>query len=40
MFVKTTITEYIREVLFRVRWLAMSDRQRYAYLWNRTKETL
>jgi hypothetical protein len=40
MFVKTVIAEYIREMLFRVRWLAMSDRQRYAYLWNRTKETL
>jgi hypothetical protein len=38
--VKTVIIEYIREVLFRVRWLAMSDRQRYALLWERTKKTL
>jgi len=37
---KTAITEGIREILFWIRWLVMSDRQRYAYLWNRTKETL
>jgi len=40
IFVRAAITEGIREILFRVRWLVMSDRQRYAYLWNRTKETL
>ena len=40
MFVKTTIAGYVREILFRVRWLTMSDRQKYAYLWNRTKEIL
>lgn len=37
---RTAISEYIREILFRIRWLVMSDRQRYAYLWEWTKETL
>jgi hypothetical protein len=37
---KTIINGYIREVLFRIRWLVMSDRQRYALLWERTKKTL
>jgi len=25
----------VKKILFRVRWLAMSPRQRYAYLWAR-----
>jgi hypothetical protein len=40
ILLRIAIAEYIREILFRIRWLAMSDRQRYSYLWNRTKETL
>ena len=40
MFVMKVIAGCIREFLFRVRWLTMSDRQRYAYLWSRTKEIL
>ncbi len=32
------IFDYIEKILFRVRWLIMSDRKRYAYLWNRTQE--
>jgi hypothetical protein len=35
---RTAIAEYVREALFRIRWLTMSERQRYAYLWSRTKE--
>jgi len=38
--VRTTIAEYVREILFRIRWLTMSDRQRYALLWERTKKSL
>ena len=34
------IMNYIKQILFRVRWLVWSDRQRYAYLWNRTQETV
>jgi hypothetical protein len=37
---KAIINGYIRELLFRIRWLAMSDRQRYALLWERTKKSL
>jgi len=33
----TGVVNYIRKVLFRVRWLTMSDRERYTYLWNRTR---
>ncbi len=29
-----------QKILFRVRWLGMSERSRYAYLWARTKENL
>jgi hypothetical protein len=29
-----------KKVMFRVKWLAMSERGRYAYLWARTRETL
>jgi hypothetical protein len=31
---------YISKVIFRVRWLTMSDRDRYAYLWDRTQNSL
>jgi hypothetical protein len=31
---------FTRKVLFRVRWLAMSERGRYAYLWARTRENM
>ena len=40
IFVKTVIAEHVRGILFKIRWLTMSDRKRYAYLWNRTKEVL
>jgi hypothetical protein len=36
----TVIADYIRKLLFRLRWLIMSDQARYAYLWNRTRSTL
>ncbi len=29
-----------QKILFRVRWLAMSERSRYAYLWAGTRENL
>ena len=28
----------IRKVAFRMKWLTMSERSRYAYLWARTQE--
>jgi hypothetical protein len=28
---------YLRRLWFHLRWLTMSDRDRYTYLWNRTK---
>ena len=31
------INNYIKKFLFRIRWLTMSQRERYAYLLNRTK---
>ena len=31
------IVNYIKKILFQMRWLIMSDRERYAYLWNRTR---
>ena len=34
------IADYFRRLLFRLRWLIMSDRERYAYLWNRTRSIL
>ena len=34
MFVKKAIAGYVREILFRLKWLTMSERQRYAYLWS------
>ncbi len=33
------MSELWRRLSFRLRWLTMSDRQRYAYLWLRTEET-
>ena len=35
-----TTSNYIKRALFRIRWLAMSDRERYAYLWEQTRESL
>jgi len=34
------IVYYLKKILFRLRWLIMSDRDRYAYLWNRTRGSL
>ena len=31
--------ELIRQVFFQFRWLFMSPRRRYAYLWQRTKNS-
>jgi hypothetical protein len=28
----------IRRIIFRIRWLFMSEKNRYSYLWARTKE--
>lgn len=30
----------VRKFLFRLKWLVMSERDRYAYLWERTRESL
>ena len=30
----------VRRTLFRIRWLTMSDKARYAYLWKQTRESL
>jgi hypothetical protein len=35
----TVIADYIKRLLFRLRWLIMSDRERYVFLWNRTRST-
>ena len=35
-----TFFDRIGTALFRVRWLVMSDRERYAFLWNRTRRVL
>ena len=34
------IINRIKKILFRIRWLTMSDRDRYAYLWSRTRNSL
>jgi len=36
---KTEIGNYMDRLIFRLRWLIMSDRERYAYLWNRTRRS-
>ena len=33
------VVNYMRKIWFRIRWFTMSDRERYAYLWNRTKSS-
>ena len=30
----------IKKILLQVRWFTMSNRDRYAYLWNRTRDSL
>jgi hypothetical protein len=35
-----TIMSYANRILFRIRWITLSDRERYAYLWNRTRNSL
>jgi len=37
---KVRIVNYINQLRFRIRWLIMSDRERYAYLWQVTKSNL
>jgi hypothetical protein len=34
------VTDYLKRILFRVRWFFWSERERYAYLWNRTQHSL
>ena len=34
------MSELIRKLLFKLRWLIMSEQNRYAYLWSRTEEQL
>ncbi len=34
------IINYFHRILFRIRWIILSDRERYAYLWNRTRNSL
>jgi hypothetical protein len=31
------IIDYLKRIIFRIRWYTLSDRERYSYLWNRTK---
>ena len=37
---KVRIVNYINQLRFRLRWLTMSDKERYAYLWRMTKSSL
>jgi len=37
---RMVIVNYINKVLFRLRWFCWSERERYAYLWNRTQDSL
>ncbi len=32
--------EFVQKTLFRLKWLAMSDRDKYIYLWGRTRNNL
>jgi hypothetical protein len=34
------IVNRMKKIRFQVRWLTMSDRERYTYLWRRTKNSL
>jgi hypothetical protein len=34
------MTVLLKKLLFKVRWFAMSDRQKYGYLWIRTVDHL
>jgi len=34
------IVDFISKISFQLRWLMMSDREKYAYLWNRTRDSL
>ncbi len=34
------MNEIFRKLAFKLRWLTMSDRERYSYLWLRTAEHL
>lgn len=35
-----TKSSYIKRALFQIRWLTMSGRERYAYLWKQMKDGL
>ena len=30
----------VKRTLFRIKWLAMSEKDRYAYLWKQTRESM
>ena len=32
-------SNYMKKVIFRLRWMFMSPRKQYAYLWNRTRNS-
>ncbi len=34
------VAGYIKRILFRLRWFWWSEKERYAYLWNRTQNSL
>ncbi len=34
------IIDYINKAWFHLKWLTMSERDRYAYLWNRTRASM
>jgi len=38
--VSLVIVNYIRQIWFRIRWFTMSEKERYAYLWNQTRASL
>jgi len=35
-----TIANYMKKIYFRLRWFTMSDREKYIYLWKRTRDSL
>lgn len=36
---KTEMRNYLRRLMFRMKWLVMSERERYVYLWGRTRNS-
>jgi len=34
------MVDYVRMILFQLRWIFMTQEKRYAYLWNRTRNRM